>query len=408
MSDIAQALGAVTDATDLGRHPAINKWAKYRSYRDKNLIRRKATDEDRKANDWGIDSMFEFDSNDFMLRRFDYRIELPAEGEPCRMGDFDGYSHEEKCGFSFTIERTTASSPVFLQVNGPTGLNIAWDELWQILHFDNSRADFETFGVELRAGESIPLTTVPIGSFEQLKEALTNGITFSLARMAEVPVLTNGRGNGEIFIYAQDDMGDKLAVSPSVVVSNNATSGDALQAFRWNPDMKIGSNLSELRSLNQRLAYGDYVNIGIGDTLLFDGPYFRNGLLSVYPYIGGRIPHIAMEYNGRTGLMTLYAKLPEALQPTEIAGFGTLGDAINGGEWYVSGAAIRSFLADYIGQRITVKIYLNHFESIGNVGRLTPPVELPLFISNDSADLREQFPEFPPIEDPDWSGGFDI
>lgn len=398
VSDLASVLG---DTTDLGRSPSINKWAKYRSFKNyvDSAVHKLATDEVRAASDWGIDVTHVGDSYDSMLSRTEYSILLPAATDYCRLADFDGYNHLAKCGFGFTNSIIENTGTAVCQLVGDSGDNISPENLYEVLNLKGVMSGFTEFGLQLRVGQSLPLKTYKLGTFDDVENGFA--FTWEIPEMLEAPVLTNHRGDGEIFLYAKDpSTGRTYALNEPIVITNNATSGDVLWANGWNPNMKIGSILTPPKSLNEIWRSNSTISLGIGDTLLFDGLLFTNSSATAYSYSGSKIPHVVIEYNGTKYFVQVYEKI--ATQRTSLAAFKSTTSI-----QYVSAASLRTFLP--YNQEVEVKIYLDHRESLlSGQGKMTAPITIKLFISGADADYRDQFPEFPPIEDPDWSSGFDL
>lgn len=399
MNDIVEAIGADTDVC---RSPNINIWAKYRPYMDYNNIIREATDSDRRASSWGLFLSSEVDADDSTFVRIIYQMQLPGNNDFCRMLDFNGYNHFAECGFALTPATVTyPNTYATVKMVGSTGDNITWTELAELIADNEVLDNLTTFGLQLRSTRgSIPLLTIPVGSASQLKSKLSSYTSVALEAMADCP----SGVNAELHIYGLDNIsGQKKSIcEPTIIQDTRSVVGGAAAYYHFAPNMQIGTFISGLKKANEWWD-GNTITIGSNDFFRM-GFYIRNESSSTMIFQ----PRLKVKTGGKVYYLRVYYLSSNAT--ISIPAWGAAGSTSYSASpsFYCSYADFAQILPNGVQQEATIQL-CNINEATGaETAILTPPMTFILLYNGNNASGRPNYPSFPPISTPDWSGGFDI
>lgn len=383
-------------AIDLGMmctSPNINMWALYRPYNDYNNITREATLEDRKNSDYGLIVSSEQDADDSRFYQNVYEINVAP---PYRLLDFNGYDGLAECGFAIypvSDNSFPTAQYVDIKMRGSTGSNIALEHMADVINFEG----YDTFGVELRSESgSIPLWSTDIDSIDTLQNVLASNYAVYLLTMYNAPKGTNAK----LYIYGKSGYVKDAIHEPITIIDSRTPDSGVYSYHHFAPNMKVGTFASGLKSVNGWNESNGVINIGTND-------YFRLGFylrkesemvsatrLCLKTVIGNDLYYIPI-YSSKTEQGTIDLDVWQSLGPTSYDG-----DPV----FYCSWADFADLLTR--GEETDVTVQLCEINTVNKVEYLrSAPIHLT--ISYTGTTIQDEL-DFPPIPEPDWSGGFDI
>lgn len=380
--------------------PQIRKQAKYRPYLDYNHITAEATDEDRRSSNWGLDLSVVEDGDDNKHLSYAYDILLPQYPEPARQLDFDGYKTDAEWGFGLspTIIQYPANSGDYV-ITSPEDNQyvIGWDEIGDIL--GDGINNFSVYGIEVRSSlGSVPLFRQDVGTLDQVKALLQSGnFSIDLSILEDCPHHTNAY----VTIYGQDEITEvRYAINePTVIVDNREYLGGNIRYFHFAPNMMIGTMITPYKSVNEWWDSNETITIGLDD-YLFLGFYIRNDSSTQWIVQ----PRLKLIFRGKVYYLPIYryASSPGITVPAWGV-VGTTNYAEHPG-FYCSYADLAAILP--YAEEVTAKLQLcAYMPTMGEGAIYTPPMTLKLLYNGKQATIN---PDIPPIDVPDWEGGFDI
>lgn len=373
--------------------PHINIWALFRPYLDFNNIIREATMEDRKNSNYGLIANTVADADDGRFFRTTYEKNI---GNIYRLTDFENYNALAQCGFALVPSSVDYPSNLSVSVKmyGDTGDNIAWTHLSDIFL---KHEQFQSYGIELRSTKgSIPLWSAEIGSDTAIQELLSSSYGVSLLTMGNNPV----GHNAELYIYGNQGTYKQVIHDPLVVRDKREKQNLFYEYFHFSPNMKIGTFVSGLKTVNEWWRTGETITIGYND-------YFRMGFYIRRDSNLTSARRLCLRMV--VGTYAYYLKVYNSSDSNgsiNVSAFGTLGPTSYDGSpiLYCTWADFAEILG--YGTEEEVTIQLCEVDNVtGAAYLMTPPIKLTLIYNG--TDVRDEM-EFPPIPEPDWSEGFEI
>lgn len=374
----------------------LNIWTLFRPYNSFTNLTGETTLEDRRYSDYGLIVNSVIDADDSWFTRWGYEMNIAP---PYRILDFDGYSAYEKCGFGITatnvvVDGTLDSFSTSIKMNGNTGYNITWEHVNEsLVNFDS----LESFGIELRSKKgSIPILTEEVGTHSELASLLSSSHAVSLLSLLKCPV---GYG-AELYIYGKSDHLKHSLIEP-ITITDTRTSSIAPYYYygHFSPNMMIGTFLSGMKSVNEWWRTGDTIVIGEND-------FFRMGFFvrRDSSLTSANRCYLKATSSQGTYFLPVYYLSSDGSWPT-INVWGTLGPTS-----YDGVAVFNCSYIDFVdtvltyGIEDTVTLQLCELNvSTGEGVILTPPIQLTLLYNGNDPTSGEDYPDFPPIPDPDWT-----
>lgn len=382
---------------------SINMWALYRPFQDFDKTPVNATETNRLHSDYGLLMTSDLDSDDSKFSRMIYEINLPKVGDWKRLLDFDGYNHLAKCGFALTPTSFTypSVSTAYVKMEGDTGDNIAWKHLAAIIE-STSWDNLTRFGLEVRSKKSsMPLYRKEIGDATQLQSTLASSYGMAISSLADNPP---GIG-AELYIYGYNYITDeRIALHEPVTINDSRQLAPSTAVYHhYAPNMQVGTFLSGLKTVNEWWLSSGTITIGSQDFFRL-GFYIRNESSSQMIFM----PRLKVKANGKVYYLRIYYLSSGA--SISIPSWGTLGPTSYSGSpsFYCSWADFADILSYGVETSVTMQICNYDVVTQKETAILTAPMTLKVKYNGNDVTDRDNYPEFPPISEPDWSGGFDI